>query len=375
MRLFLAGTSFKPTYGGPALSVARLGCALAQEGVTVGLWSADGSVMMHPDPAATKGLVRLDGSLKAAISAFGRMDLIHDNGLWLPHNHELAVLAGHWGVPRLVSTRGMLEPWALRHKGLKKKLAWALYQRRDLCWAACLHATSAMEGEHLRGLGLGVPIRVVPNGVDVPAVIRDPVPRASEPAGGRRVALFLGRLYPVKGLPMLIDAWAQVRPEGWCLRILGPDEAGHRHHLARRILGQELVEWVSLDGAVYGEEKALAYQEADLFVLPSYSENFGMAVGEALAHGVPVLTTTAVPWPGLASRGCGWQVEPTEAGLIAGLRAATALEPGVLAAMGQRGRAWVAAEFAWETQSRRMLEIYAELLGQGNGVMRCMSWG
>ncbi len=367
MRVFLAGTSFKPAYGGPALSVARLGSALAVAGVTVGLWSADGSVSAIPDLADTSGLNRLEGGLAAALRAFGRMDLIHDNGLWLPHNHQLAVLAGHRGVPRLVSTRGMLEPWALAHKRWKKRLAWALYQRHDLCRATCHHVTSTLEGEHLRGLGLAVPIRVAPNGVDVPAAAPGPAlaRMAGGSAGGQRVALFLGRLYPVKGLPMLIDAWAQVRPAGWCLRILGPDEAGHRRQLEERITEQGLAGWVSLVGAVYGAQKASAYGDADLFVLPSYSESFGMAVGEALAHAVPVLTTTAVPWPELAARDCGWRVEPSVAGLAAGLRVATALEPGVLADMGQRGRAWVTAELAWATQSRRMLEIYAAMLGQG----------
>ena len=365
MRVFLAGTSFKPAYGGPALSVARLGSTLAAAGVTVGLWSADGSVSALPDLTDTRHLIRLEGGLAEALRAFGPPDLIHDNGLWLPHNHQLAVLAGRRGVPRLVSTRGMLEPWALRHKRWKKRLAWALYQRRDLCQATCHHVTSAMEGEHLRGLGLGVPILVAPNGVDVPVATPGPGRMAGETAGGQRVALFLGRLYPVKGLPMLIAAWARVRPAGWCLRILGPDEAGHRRYLEERIAEQGLAGLVSLVGAVYGDQKASAYRDADLFVLPSYSESFGMAVGEALAHGVPVLTTTAVPWPELAARGCGWRVEPTVAGLAEGLRAATALEPGVLADMGQNGRAWVAAELSWAAQSRRMLEVYAAVLEHG----------
>jgi glycosyltransferase involved in cell wall biosynthesis len=354
-RVLLVGTSLRTAYGGPALSVARLAEALTAAGVEVGLWSPDGSVATTPYLAAGSRVIRLTGGLVAAARGFGPVDLIHDNGLWLPHHHALAVLAGRLGVPRLVSTRGMLEPWALRHKRWKKHLAWMLYQRRDLCRAAGHHATSCVEGDNLRRLALGVPIAVVPNGVDVPTAVRPAGPAVD----GRRVALFLGRLYPVKGLPLLIEAWARVRPAGWRLRIAGPDEGGHRRQLEALIATYGLGGEVHLTGEVAVGEKAAVFGDADLFLLPSHSESFGMAVAEALAHGVPVVTTMAVPWPELAAQGCGWRIEPSVAGVAEGLRAATALDAHALDAMGRQGREWMLADFAWPAVAERMLAAYA----------------
>jgi glycosyltransferase involved in cell wall biosynthesis len=361
VKVFLVGTSLLPSYGGPAYSVARLASALAAAGARVGLWAADQSVSSTPFLSA-RGKVRLmNGKITEAFAEFGAADVLHDNGIWLPHNHRLAVLAAQRHIPRVISTRGMLEPWAFRHKHLKKWLAWQLYQRRDLQRAQLLHTTAAQEARNLEGFGLGVPVHIIPNGVDLPDI--EPRKAAVRKArdAGQRTALFLGRIYPVKGLPMLVEAWARIRPQGWRLQIVGPDEAGHRAEIARAISIAALNGAVSILGPVEGEAKSRAYQNADLFVLPSYSESFGMAVGEALAHGLPVLTTKGAPWPGLAARGCGWSVDPTVDGITLGLWQATSQDPAALRAMGARGRAWIAADFGWDDVANRFLATYEQL--------------
>src|SRR6185437_7644736 len=108
-----------------------------------------------------------------------------------------------------------------------KRVAWHAYQRRDLLRAACHHATSEQEAGHLQDLDLGIPVRVIPNGITSSAVRQRREP-ASTALSSDRTALFLGRLYPVKGLPLLIEAWRRVQPLGWRLLIAGPDQAGHR---------------------------------------------------------------------------------------------------------------------------------------------------
>jgi glycosyltransferase involved in cell wall biosynthesis len=112
----------------------------------------------------------------------------------------------------------------------------------------------------------------------------------------------------------------------------------------------------------YGPAKQSALFNADLLVLPSHSESFGMVVAEALAHGVPVLTTTGTPWSVLPQRGCGWWVETTAGGIAEGLRQATSQPPEVLRAMGERGRELVAAEYGWEQVAKRFVRIYQDLL-------------
>lgn len=292
MKLLITATSLRAAYGGPAFSVSQLAGALGAGGLEVGLWAADSSGINSELLAPAAEVRRLTGSLGEAARAFAP-ELVHDNGLWLPHNHRVSELAGDTGLPRVVSTRGILEPWAIRHKGLKKRLAWRLYQRRDLRRASALHATSDAEAEHLRAFALGRPIITLPNGIDLPDLAG---PRGLA-VRKTRTALFLGRLYPVKGLPMLVEAWAKVRPANWRLVIAGPDEAGHQGVVERAVAAAGLGEAVSFAGPVAADAKTALLRDADLFVLPSHSESFGMAVAEALAHRTPVLTTTAVPWP------------------------------------------------------------------------------
>ena len=356
MKIFLAATSLLPAYGGPAISVSRLAVALGEAGAEVGLWAADQSAIGALPLEARATVQCLSGNVEEALKRFGGADVLHDNGIWLPHNHRLAKLAARHAIPRIVSTRGMLEPWAVAHKRWKKYAAWHLYQHGDLANVHCLHATSEAEAANLLRFAPGVPVKVIANGVDVPEI----ADRAAAPQSTRTV-LFVGRLYPVKGLPALIEAWARVRPPSWSLRIAGPDEAGHRSQLERAVAAAGLGEVISFLGPVYGERKRAEFMNADIFALPSHSESFGMAVAEALAHGLPVLTTKAVPWPVLSARRCGWQVAPTVESIAEGLREATSLDRQTLHEMGARGRAFVAGELDWGKIASEFLALYANI--------------
>lgn len=338
--------------------------AVAEAGADVGLWTSDQSVRFTPLIPAQSPVLRLTGTEAAALDSFGKTDILHDNGIWLPHNHRLAALAERCSIPRVVSTRGMLEPWALRHKRLKKRLAWWLYQHRDLKRARCHIATGEAEARNLQRHGLGVPIATVPNGVDVPEEWPRGVDAGAEKAvrGGPRTALFLGRIYPVKGLPMLVEAWANVRPSGWILRIAGPDEAGHRKQVEKAVVTAGLEQVVSFVGPLGSEMKKSAFFDAELFVLPTHSESFGIVVAEALAHGVPVLTTTGAPWSILREGGCGWWVDATVDGIAKGLRQATNLDPQTLRSMGAKGRVLVSAQFGWKHIADLMLSAYEAIL-------------
>ena len=364
MKIFLTATSLQPNYGGPAFSISRLALALADGGVEVGLWASDGSAVASPLLPATSHVQCLAGTEAKALDGYGEVDLLHDNGIWLPHNHRLAALAEKRGIPRVVSTRGMLEPWALSHKKFKKKLAWRLYQEFDLKQARCHITSGETEARNLKQFALGVPVVTIPNAVDIPedlAKLRQGSPRA---AANPRVntALFLGRIYPIKGLPTLIEAWARVQPEGWRLCISGPDEAGHQKQVEKAVSVAGLGDEVSFTGPVDPELKTSAFLNADLFVLPSHSESFGMVVAEALAHGLPVLTTTATPWAILREKNCGWWVDPTVDGIVEALHQATRLDPEVLRAMGARGRELAAAEFSWRRIADRMRSTYEDVV-------------
>jgi glycosyltransferase involved in cell wall biosynthesis len=259
----------------------------------------------------------------------------------------------------------MLEPWAWGHHAWKKRPVWQLLERKNLASAALLHATSEQEAQSFRDRGLRVPIAIIPNGVELPGY--DEPNTGHCPTSSKRTLLFLSRIHPKKGLSMLLEAWAKVRPSGWNLKIVGPDEGGHRKELEKQATSLGLADVVSFHDAVRGKDaKSALFREASLFVLPTHSENFGIAVAEAMAHGLPVITTHGAPWQLLETEQCGWWVPVSVAGLAAALDDATRQSPESLAEMGARGRAVVAERFGWDGIARQFIDCYRWLLGEGS---------
>lgn len=286
--------------------------------------------------------------------------VIHDHGIWTALNHAVAGAATKAGLLRVVSPHGMLEPWAMSWHAVRKWLAWRVYQRPDLHRADLLHATSVEEAEQLRKLGLMQPIAVVPNGVEVPA---EPSRRWR---GGQQLAMVLARLHPKKNLPGLIEAWRRIEPDGWDLIIAGAGAPRYEAHLRRLIEGDGVPTRIHLLGQVGAVERQRLLGRASLSVLPSYSENFGLAIAEALAAGVPVIATTGTPWQCLTEFRCGWWVGSDVASLSEALEAAVRSSPEELQAMGRRGRALVERRFTWPIVARQMAATYAWIRGAGN---------
>lgn len=361
-----------PADGGPARTVAALCRSLAAEGagvelVTGAVEGVETGVATHVSGGARRWgrfqphAARFEPLLRERLTAT-RAAVLHDHGLWLASNHAAAGVSTKARVPRIVSPRGMLSEWSLAHRAWKKRIAWRAYQRRDLESAAALHATSELEAEEIRAAGVRAPIAIVPNGVDLPPLAG---PRRMEDGRTRRF-LFLSRIHPKKGLESLIEAWALARPAGWELVIAGPDERGHRAATERRAnsLGPEAA--IRFLGPVPDAEKWDLYGTADVFVLPTSSENFGVVVAEALASGVPVITTRAAPWSALSEHRCGWWTELGAEPLAAAIREAAGIGDDERRAMGARGRRLVEERFGWPAIARRMMAVYRWLAGDAD---------
>jgi len=358
---------------GPSHSVRALAAALAARGSrtevhTVRGWRDTGAA---PEPlpdfltahrqdfarTPVLGAACLSGELARALRVSARTcDILHGHGLWLAPNLYPAWSARSGPARVVISPRGMLSAEAMAFSPLRKRVFWRLFQARALAEAACLHATSEAERQDIRAAGLTNPVAVIPNGVELPP------PAEGRDREGIRTVLSLGRVHPKKGLDVLLRAWARVEADhpDWRLRIVGPAELGHDREL--RALSASLdLRRAAIEGPAFGPDRLAAYHEADLFVLPTRSENFAMTVAETLAAGVPVISTKGAPWAGLETEGCGWWIDHGPEPLAAALRGALALPTDTLRSMGERGRAWMARDFSWDRVAGDMLAVYAWL--------------
>lgn len=280
----------------------------------------------------------------------GAVQVIHAHGLWrMPMLYAASALRR--GACKLVcSPHGALSPLSLAHHRWRKRLFWRA-QVGALRQVSCFLASSEDEYRHIRQLGFAQPVCVLGHGVEVPPLRRLP--------GLRRTLLYLGRIDDLKGVDLLLKAWGAVErdfPE-WDLEIVGPGPKAIVERL-RRLAGQLALRRSSFVGPLYGAEKLAAYQRADIFVLPSRSESFGLTVAESLAAGTPAVVTRRAPWQGLESHGAGWLVEPDAASLIDALKVALRTPRPQLQKMGVAGRDWMEREFEWGPIAEKLLTTY-----------------
>lgn len=362
MRIVQVIQSVSNPSAGPTYSVARLADELCRSGAQCSVSSIGAPPASWPYAAP---LTRYDGWLerRAGIALQQWLDLrraattpcvLHSHGVWRAANVFPLWLPNGCAARLVVSPRGMLSEWSLQHKRWRKLPFWLAMQAPALARTSLFHATARSEYADIRKAGFRQPVAIIPNGVEIP-----PLPAAPK----RRRVVFLSRIDPKKGLDLLLPAWTRLAVEfpDWDLVIAGPlnsDYADSMQKLARDLQTPR----VTFVGEVTGSAKHTLLATAALFVLPTYSENFGIAVAEALAHGTPVVTTTETPWADLPTREAGWYVRPERTAVEAALRAGMGLSLAELAQRGQRGRAWMAADYGWAQIGQQMVATYEWLL-------------
>ncbi|MBV5329443.1 MAG: glycosyltransferase [Chlorobium sp.] len=378
MDIFFTIADIAPESGGPSRSVPSIAKHLSmQNGMNVSLLALDSASYRSP-PAENfnfavnyfpfddsrlgklRSILRMRGHLSDQVKAHVGSSIIHDQGIWQLNNHAAVAVAKKTATPIIVSLRGMIEPWSMSQKKLKKKIAWNLYQERDLNSVNLLHATAQQEAQNAANLGLRKPVAIIPNGVEVPQWRKRTVSMDAE-----KTIFFLSRVHPKKGLLNLVSAWQQVKELGWKIVVAGPDEAGHKHEVMSAINAAGLQDCFEFIGPIDDTAKWDWYFNADLFVLPTFSENFGIVIAEALACGVPVITTTGTPWQELNTHNCGWWVDVGVEPLVEALRHAISLSVSERAEMGRRGRRLIEEHYSWGKISQEMIAVYAWLLGKG----------
>jgi glycosyltransferase involved in cell wall biosynthesis len=376
--------SLDPANGGPPVVASRLAAAQARLGHEVSLISyrqpgAEDQIrgMMKGVPGGE--LVRRDelppaGRLDRVIGRAARremrsrltgMEVVHLHGVWDPILRAAADTARAAGIPYVVAPHGMLDPWSLSQRRLKKRIALLLGYRTMLNQAAFLHLLNRDEADLIRPLGLTARGVVIPNGIDPQEVAELPPGgsfTASHPVLQERpFILFLSRLHHKKGLDFLAQAFARVAAQDHNVQLVvaGPD-GGARAAFEAEIRSAGLVDRVYLVGPLYGKEKYAALRDAACFCLPSRQEGFSVAILEALACGTPVVISDACHFPEVAERGAG-VVVPLDADAISQAILRILSDETLRQRMGEAGRATVLAEFTWPVIAEQSISEYEKL--------------
>ncbi len=288
------------------------------------------------------------------------VDIIHSHGIWMMPNIYTGWAAKKGLVPLVVSPRGTFSEWAMAHGTKLKPILWRIIQGPALKTTSCFQATSEEEYFDIRRLGFKQPVAIVPIGIDIPDLSPKPSKR------GKKTLLFLGRIHKKKGLDILLYAWAKVQKNfpDWNLRVVGPDQNGYLREMQELASRLNLVR-CDFTGPLYGRDKWQAYRDADIFVLPTYSENFGIAVAEALASGNPAIVSKGAPWSGLQSHEAGWWIDIGVAPLVNCLNEALSLSSERLNEMGRKGQRWMANDYGWGNIAKKMFKVYEWILSGG----------
>jgi glycosyltransferase involved in cell wall biosynthesis len=298
-------------------------------------------------------------------------NLIHLHGLW--QYPSLACIKTK--IPYVTTIHGMLDQWAIKNSGFKKKLAAVFYEKPALKKANCLQAFTMQEYDDIRQYGLKNPVCIIPNGVDLPEDI-DSIKKLDPPwknivLPAQKVLLYLGRIHRKKGLTNLIKAWKQSRSNGpdkyedWNLVIAGWDQGGYENELKTLVNSLQITSSVHFIGPQFKEHKKLTFAFADGFILPSFSEGLPMAVLEAWAYELPVLMTKQCNLSEGFKSGSAIEIAATPDSIAEGLTKFFSLSNEERRAIGFRGKELVANTFNWNHIAMQMHSVYKWVLNEG----------
>lgn len=364
--------------GGLFSAVSSLSTELAYSGYDLRVFASADSDIEVDRAAWGTATLSLRSTLGPAAFAYqpglnrdlteARLDVAHLHGLWT--YASVAALASGRRQPKVISPHGMLDSWALQNSLLKKRVAEALFEKRNIIGAAALHALCGKEHWAIRAYGYRGPVATIPNGVFIKESSVVPAGPAwlNDIPSGAKVLLFLGRIHPKKGLGQLLQAmalWSGAEADLWHLVVAGWDQAGTAATLAAQADALGLAQRVHFVGPQFGDQKEATLAAADAFVLPSLSEGLPMAVLEAWAARLPVLMTEACNLPEGFRSGAAIRLAPDPSSMAEGLRELGSLSQQALAVLAANGRSLVEAQFSWDHVARKIGQFYEWVLGGG----------
>jgi glycosyltransferase involved in cell wall biosynthesis len=294
-------------------------------------------------------------------------DIVHCHGIWMFPSVACTAWAMVSKRPYLISTHGMLDPWAIKNSRWKKVPAGWLYEGSHLRSAACMRALGISEAQSIRHYGLSNPICIVPNGIDLQNIL--PVDNHADRE--LKTLLYLGRIHPKKGLQNLLLAWRLLQRRNrqdakrWELAIVGWDQSGHEDRLRALAHDLGLSQSVRFLGPRFGPDKAASYSSAEAFILPSFSEGLPMVVLEAWAYALPVIMTPYCNLPEGFENDAAIKIDPEISSIVHSLETLVSMSNAERQAMGSKGRKLVEEHFAWPKIGKEMSLVYEWIVGDG----------
>ena len=379
--------SVAPIQGGPSYAVLAMVQALRSQGIEVEIATTDDNgpkLLEVPLNQQTEyqevpiwffprfALPMKEFIFSAALTQWlwqnmRNYDLAHTHYLFSYASTCAGAIARQQKIPYIVRTIGQLSPWALAQSRTKKWLYTQLIEQRNLRQAAAIHCTAPGEAEDVRKFGIQTPTITIPLGVDIPNSRPDARKALREKYGiadDVPVLLFLSRLHYKKRPDLLLHSLSSLAQEGcpFHLCLAGTGEPDYLNYLQTLIGSLGLTTQTSLTGFVAGQDKELLLQGADIFVLPSFSENFGVAVAEAMAAGLPVVVTPGVQIaPDIAEAKAGLVVEG-EVETVAAAIAQLLDCPELRQQLGENGRKFAQSHYSWDAIARQLAAAYTAIL-------------
>lgn len=289
-------------------------------------------------------------------------DVLHINTIWTWPSHLPINIAKRNRKPIVISPHGMLYPQALKVSSWKKTIISNLFLKSDLTKIDCLHATSLEEARFIRQYGVKKPIAVISNCIDI-----DSFPKRRTQSNQIRRFGYVGRLHPIKNVDVLLEAWKQLEKQtnGCELLIIGDGNPDYVGSLKNFVKSNNLTN-IKFTGFQSGDDLKDLVKSLDYQLLISKSENFGMVIPEALACGVPVITTKGAPWEMVKANNCGWWIDADVATIKETILDAMNLPEDKRLEMGLNGQKLVTREFSSKEVASKMIELYSWLLGETN---------
>lgn len=385
MKVLHVIASLSPVYGGPSVAAVEMCKSLRSEGIEaeIATTNAGGNqndtiddvkrrigaeVPVHVFPRIRPYTYMTSPSLASWLRrSIREFDLVHVHALFLHPTSAACRYARKEGVPYLVRPLGLLDPWCLNQSRLRKSLYLALVDRRNLRHAAAIHFTTDHERDSAQGLPPGARKAVVPLGVTPP----DHGPSRMGPSLREKwrvprdfpLLLFLSRIEPKKGLDLLIPAAGRLKREGlnFFVAVAGPDLNGYSRRVQDLIQQNHVEDRFGLTGPLWDAKKWAALEEATALVLPSYQENFGIAVAEAMWAGTPVLVSDRVALhTEVRAHNAGWVCACNEFSVTDTLRDLLQ-DARETSKRGENARHAARQSFQWKTVALRLAELYRSL--------------